>query len=437
MTYINNFPNWRLKLGIILDFLIVFEIILNTHSVYYFALDRDYYTLFVLAGLLCVHLVIVPTVFQKEQLKRFMIFAVAWAAYIGVYALVSGGNLKLLLSKFYILLVLFAAYFYGHHLRGSIKQLFKHYVDIMFVLALISIFMWVGGSVLEYFPSTAFHVEWGSDRYIRNFHYIYFHYQNDFWVHGHRFFRNIGIFTEAPMHSLHLCTALMFDLLINENKTKFRWFRIIWFCGTILTTFSTTGYLFMMMLIVFDLYATLITRVRSSNEVIAAKAKKQLIAVTGLGFVFGIFGLSLVVDKLATRSGGSRTEDYIIGFKGWRDNVWFGSGYGNIESRLKYASWRRQHRSSTGYTNSPLAVLNEGGIWFFMSYYLSFVYGFVVSWQKKDWRMVAATFLVMILFITTTFEHTAYIIAFIAFMISHALAGSYKKDVPMIGSKIQ
>lgn len=438
MTTTNDYPKWRQTLGFVLDFLIVFEIILNTHSVYYFAVDRNYYCQYVLTGLVCLHLLVMPTVFRKEQLKRFAILAICWAAYIGIYALVSGGEVFRLFAKFYALLMVLCAYFYGHQVRGTSRQLFKHYIDIIFVIALISVFMWVTGSVLEYFqPTRVFRINWGAERKAWSFYGIYFHWQNDFFIHGRRLVRNIGIFTEAPMYSLHLSTALMFDLMINDRHSKFRWFRIFWLCGTILTTFSITGYLFMMMIIVFDLYATLITRVRSDNEAVSSKAKKQLIAVTALGAVLGVVGFSLVADKLASRSGGSRTEDYVTGFKGWRDHVFFGSGFGNIESRLQYASWSRRHRSSTGYTNSIMAILNEGGIWFFMSYYLSFVYSIVGAIIKKDWRIAFSILLIIFLFITTTMEHTAYMISYIAFVLAHALNSGYHRDVPMVGTKIE
>lgn len=438
MTNTNDYPKWRQTLGFVLDFLIVFEIIINTHSVYYFALDRDYYTLYILTGLICLHLVVMPTVFQREHLKKLLPAMAAWTVYIGIYAAVSGGDLKRLFAKFVILLLLILAYFYGHNVRGTIRQLFKHYIDIIFVIALISVFMWVTGSVLQYFsPTRVFLINWGAERKAWSFYGIYFHWQNDFFVHGHRLVRNIGIFTEAPMYSLHLCTALMFDLMFNDHHSKFRWFRIFWLCGTILTTFSITGYLFMMMIIVCDLYATLIVRSHSNDASVSVKAKRQLIAVTVLGSVLAVVGYSLLADKLASRSGGSRTEDYVTGYKGWRDHAFFGSGFGNIESRLQYASWSRRHRSSTGYTNSPMAILNEGGIWFFMSYYLSFVYGMSASLLKRDWRVFISLIMVLFLFVTTTIEHTAYIISFIAFMLANGLSGGYRKDAPMIGTIIK
>ena len=84
-----------------------------------------------------------------------------------------------------------------------------------------------------------------------------------------------------------------------------------------------------------------------------------------------------------------------------------------------------------------MAILCEGGIWFFMGYYLSFVYGLFASLHKRDWRAFICLCLMVFLFITTTMEHTAYIISFIAFMMASGLTGGYRKDTPMICKKIQ
>ena len=83
-----------------------------------------------------------------------------------------------------------------------------------------------------------------------------------------------------------------------------------------------------------------------------------------------------------------------------------------------------------------MAILCEGGIWFFMGYYLSFVYGMFASLHKRDWRAFICLVLMLFLFTTTTIEHTAYIISFIAFMLASGITGGYRKDTPMICKKI-
>ena len=431
-------PKWRTCLCEVLDYFIVLFTILGTQSVYNNALDREYHILPILAGLLALHIVIFHDILVWQRFKRFLYVAVPWAAWILIYAAVAGGDRVKLIEKFVVVLLLYCGYFYGHFLRGTIKELFRYYVHIIFLIALVAVFLWFTGSVLQWFlPSGRFAMYWGKERNIWSFYGLYFHWQNDFFIHGFRFYRNIGIFAEAPMFSLHLCTALMFDLLLNIRKSMFRWFRIFWFCGTILTTFSITGYLFMMMVIGVDLYATLLTNFRSEDPVIHEKAKKELIAVSVLAVVGLFVGYGLVADKLASRSGGSRTEDYQNGYKGWKDNVWFGAGFGDIEARQRYASWRRLHRSESGFTNSPMAILCEGGLWFFLCYYVPFVYDIYVSATKQDWRALFCMFLFVFLFVTTTMEHTCLMLAFLGFSLAHVLAGYYKADSPLIGRPLK
>lgn len=435
-----NFPMplWRRVLEIGLDYLIVLFSILGTQSVYSNTTDREFHILPICAALLALHIVLFPDILKWQNFKKFLTVAVPWAVYILIYAAVAGGDRVKLIEKFVIVLLLYVGWFYGHFLRGTIKEVFRYYVHIIFVIALISIFLWVTGSALKWFlPSGPFHIYWGKDRRIWSFYGLYFHWQNDFFIHGFRFYRNIGIFCEAPMYSLHLTTALMFDVLLNSRQSRFRYFRIIWFCGTILTTFSITGYLFMMVLLVVDIYASLITRYLSKDPVIHNRARKELIAITAVGIVLAGVGYSLVAEKLASRSGGSRMEDYNNGYKGWRDNVWFGAGFGDIEARQRYASWRRLHRSESGFTNSPMAVLCEGGIWFFLCYYVPFVYDIYVSISKKDWRAIMCCFGFVFIFVTTTMEHTCLILAFLAFTLAHILAGGYREDSPLIGRPLR
>lgn len=431
-------PLWRTVLTRALDYLVVLFTILGTQSVYNNSTEREYHILPLCAVLLFVRVVFFSQLFQKQNLKKFFIFAVAWTGYIGVYALVAGGDRVKLIEKFVVVLILYAAFFYGHFLQGTVKEVFLYYVRVIFVIALISIFLWLTASTLRWFPASGpFYIYWGKDRRIWSFYGLYFHWQNDFFIHGHRFYRNIGIFTEAPMFSLHLTAALAIDVLLNTRKSWFRYVRIIWFCGTILTTFSITGYLFMMVLIAVDIYATLITRAMSPDPAIKKQAERLLVVVTLFAGVLGVIGYSLVADKLASRSGGSRMEDYNNGYKGWRDNVWFGAGFGDIEARQKYASWRRLHRSESGFTNSPMAVLCEGGIWFFLCYYVPFAYEIITGFYRKDWRAMFAVGLFIYIFFTTTMEHTCLMLAFLGFSIAHMLMKAHRADAPLIGRPLK
>lgn len=409
-----------------LDYLIVLFIILGSMSVFNQSTEREYHILPICAALVALHFTLNYQIFRFEHVKRLLPFVALWGAYLGVYAFVGGGEIGDLFKKFGIMFLLLVAYFYSHMLAGTTKRPLMCYVHIIFVISLISLFLWVTASVLHWFHSTGpMLIDWGKERKVWGFYNLYFHWQNDFFIHGHRFMRNVGIFTEAPMYSLHLCTALLIDNLFLKSQSTFRKFRMAVLALTVFTTFSVTGYLLVMVVVVVNIYGAIYRLVKSDSEAEQKKGKYLLVGVTVLGLVLAIVGFLLIKDKLASRSGGSRLEDYKIGFLAWRDHPWFGWGYGNNEARLTYASWRRLHRAESGFTNSPMAILCEGGVWFFTAFVLPIVYGFVTSFEQKNWREVFFLVLWVYLIVTTIFHHSILMVAFMAYYYADFLNKGY------------
>ena len=359
-----------------------------------------------------------------------LLFGLAWTAYLVIYALAAPSEKVIhLFSKFVVLFFLYIAYFWSHLERKTLTELFVKYAQIISIIALISLFFWVTASYLHWFGSSGtMEILWGKERKIHSFYGLYFHWQSDFSIHGHRLYRNIGIFTEAPMYSLHLTTALMFDIMLNHQRKAFRYFRIGVLLLTILTTFSITGYLFAMTLIVIDIYMILIKKALDAEPEERKKVILAIVLITLVGLALAAVGYALLADKLDSRSGGIRKEDYKNGYLGWIDNIFFGAGYGDSEARQRYASWRWHHRAVDGYTNSPMAILCEGGIWFFLCYAVPFAYDIIVAFNKKEWRLLVCIGLFLFIFVTTTIQHTSLLIAFMALSFASMLTGNYQKD---------
>ena len=422
-------PVWKQYLFNVLNYLIALFIILGSMSVFNQAIDREYHILPICALLVGVHIVVFPIVLQKQHLIRLTVFSAVWAVYLAIYAIVIPYDSSGLVKKFGIMFLLLVFYFYSLHITGNTERVLKYYVNVMMIIALLSLFLWFTASVLKWFHSTGpVLIDWGSERKAWGFYNLYFHWQNDFFIHGHRFMRNIGIFTEAPMYSLHLCIALMIDGLLIHSLSTFRWVRMIILSLTVATTFSITGYLLVMILWVFVIYYNIFELIHSNDPKEVKKGKTLLIIITLIGLILAVIGFFLIKDKLASRSGGTRMEDYKIGFMAWREHPFFGYGYGNTEARLQYASWRRVHRAANGYTNSPMAILCEGGIYFFMCYILPMLYGLVVSFEKRNWKQIMFMALFIYLFIVTIFHHSILIVAFMAYVYASFLNGSFKRN---------
>ena len=430
-----TFPSWKQFLYSALNYLIALFVTLGSMSIFNQSIEREYHILPICAVLVGLHLVLFPNLFAWKHLKKLLIFSVIWCTYLAVYALVEPYDTASLIKKFVIMFLLLVYYFYSQDISGNREKVLRCYTNVIFVIALISLFLWFTASVLHWFHSTGpILIDWGSERKAWGFYNLYFHWQNDFFIHGHRFFRNIGIFTEAPMYSLHLCIALMIDALLNHSASSFRWFRMIILSLTVATTFSITGYLLVAALWVYVIYDLIFALLRSDDEAKKKKGKVLVIAVTILGVLLAIAGFLLVKDKLASRSGGSRMEDYKIGFKAWRDSVLFGYGYNNQDARLQYASWRRLHRAENGYTNSPMAILCEGGIWLFTAYFLPMVYGIVTSIEQRNWKRLVFMVLFVYLFIVTIFNHSILMVAFLALWYADFLNKGYRK--PQTGGSV-
>lgn len=143
-------------------------------------------------------------------------------------AIISGNAFEFIgIFALYALLVLLNVATLGEH--GIIK-LFDKFEKITVIFAAISLFFWLSGEICHIVPNTGFvTTEWSGT--IANYFFLHFGAQSS---------RNCGIFVEAPMYNLVLCSAIFFELFI---KSRINRFRLIVLIITNLTTLSTTGQL--------------------------------------------------------------------------------------------------------------------------------------------------------------------------------------------------
>jgi hypothetical protein len=215
----------------------------------------------------------------------------------------------------------------------------------------------------------------------------------------------------------------MFEYLILKTKNKFR---MIIYIITIISTVSITGYLLLLIVLISGKVGEFVMRLIQGRKV-----KKWMIVIPPIAVIGVIVGVSFLSGKLASASGSSRIDDYISGFMAWKDNIFFGAGYGDIETRISYSSAARLARSSYGYTNSIMYVLSEGGIYFFACYFFSFAYLILESMKHKKYNIMLFTLMWLYLFLTTVFPHTPIMICWIAY----AFAKFFKKNITLSSKK--
>ena len=257
---------------------------------------------------------------------------------------------KHFIKLYWIMTPLFMAYFLS--LRrisfNSLITFLLKYSNIVTVLALISLVYWVLGSTLNIIqPTMSVPNSWKGDGvdFIPTFHFLYFETQETTFM-GYETVRNSGIFNEGPMYNMILCVALSMELFLRPYKS---FWRIILLAVTIVTTFTTTGFLFLCFAgawVVFKFFSQ--------------KARVFLIVLLPL-LVIGTMNFSDAVleDKESSTGEGSlrsRTIDILTCIDVGMENPIIGQG-------LFTKKTAETQGGSYGFSNSLFTLFADGGLY--------------------------------------------------------------------------
>lgn len=244
---------------------------------------------------------------------------------------------------------------------GTSDVLFFYIENVILILAVISLFFWLFGEVLNVINTNmSMTVTWGQLRTYEGFFGLQFVTTISNSI-GKGLYGNSGIFTEGPMFCFWLCIALSTELFLKEELSKIK---VMLLVGTIFTTLSTTGIFFVAFFI--GLRYCLHMKGRSSL------GKTVMVFVLIMALPVVIVGLQQVYYlKMGTSSFLIRMQDYAAGYTLWKQNPIFGSGYGDISALQKYVLASRA--GNVGFSNSFSAILGTGGLWNFIIYILSII----------------------------------------------------------------
>lgn len=356
-----------LKLGIVsfFEYLLMLMIVLEFNTPYtYFPIIKNSVIFFIILS------AIVLILFNWRYLT-LDVFAFAFLIMVGAifpfFNVYDGRSLSYVKLYFVILplfLVLLSSYM---NRRDSASYLLIKFSNLVVAIAIISLFFWLMGSTLELIPSTAIIPNlWGEDRFIPTYYGVYFETQEaTASVEIGRFIRNSGIFNEAPMYNMILCTALSIEMFL---RSRVYVKRIILFTLTIITTISTTGFIFM-----FVVYAI------KGYHSFASRYRLQMILLLPIFFLASLFVMNSILDnKKETGEGSynSRSSDIIKCIEVGMENpiaglgIFFVSEEGSSESR------------SFGYSNSLFGVFAHGGFYLLTLYVLSLLIIPIVSFFR-------------------------------------------------------
>lgn len=279
-----------------------------------------------------------------------------------------------LIKMLVALVLLFLNYFATE--RDKRLNLLFYYKNILVVVAIVSLFFWLFGSIAHLIqPTGALLSSWtgtNTPAFKPNYYNLYFETQKIGFL-GIALTRNTAIFTEAPMASLQFVIAFLIESLLNPQK---RTSKLLILAITILSTMSTTGIVLLL--------AGLLYRLWSSNSFnVFFKMLKYLFQPIVL--ILAIFvAYYLLSGRLLTMSGFVRLDDFAVGIRTWLQRPILGYGYGNMDVLISNMdSWRSINR---GFSNAPTLLLAHGGIVVFSLYLFPIVYGLstTIKLANKD-----------------------------------------------------
>ncbi len=329
--------------------------------------------------------------FQKLPRKRlynvggFISFLVF---YYFVYLIFKNYNAT---SFFYYLLsvALIAVYYFLFCYRQGVPKVLLKYNQLICILAAISLFLWLFGSVFGVIPPTnSIRMNWvgtGVDASYQSYFNLLYEIQDVSNAIVSRVeFKNSGIFVEAPMYALHLSLALIIELFLKKETSKMRTILLI---VTIITTFSTSGYLLAIIALCVYQYF-----------VLGNHRWKQILLLVSPIIVIGIaqISLNLLSSKLENLSGLTRMDDFKACWEVFKIYPLFGAGFDNYRLVRGYMSAWRQN--SLGISSSLMMALSYGGLYLTVPYIICIVRGI---FSNKNIRIF--TLFLIFLWVITVF----------------------------------
>lgn len=382
----------------IVEYIIAFCFILNLRSMYNYIDGKGHLFSLLIFSINTLSIIFYCYILNKEKggIPKKIYYLIFLLLYLGVFIIFNKTNMReyiLYLISFIMIILLYIL----NNFDKKIPIILYRYSTIVYYIAMISCVIWLFGSILHLIsPSGTISTIWtwtGEPKEINTFWLIQFEPQVlprsfGFFEKFSNLVRNTSIFTEAPMASFNFSVALLIEVFL---KKKINFNKFIVFCIAIATTFATTGYVVIAGIFVY-MYLT-----KQFNSKILKLIRLFFIPIALI--VGGYTIITLISEKLSVGSGMIRVDDFVAGYKTWKNNLIFGAGFENTKIFENYMSSFRSYNK--GYSNSVMQILGQGGIWLFLPYAASFANSIFNSVKKIDINRLFFTMLFLFLFTVT------------------------------------
>ena len=356
----------------------------------------------------------------QKYARIFIIYYIAAVFYM--VARVRTDTLLNYVAKFIVFIPLLTLIMAVKHQRNELFQFMSKFSGIMSLLAITSLFFWTFASQLHLLSPTNYIVAmWGTNFTYPVYYGLYVERQRHIFM-SFDSIRNQSFFCEAPMFSLCLSMAIAIEFFFPHNgcrqkRTHFiilnrqipsnfngRAWRIIFLIGAVVTTFSTTGYVLLIMMLVMRFLL-------SKPKTVAVRIMKLL----SVGFVVilgGAIAIWIFSMKASSVSWATRADDFKAGFKAWLASPILGTGYYENSAQQYMSSFRG---SNLGFSNSIFQVLSQGGLLLFSAYLTGMLGGTIKALKMKQYPIVAFSIVFTLEFIFTVFGFNFLMLFVLAF----------------------
>lgn len=385
----------------IFEYLFVFLIILHFRSMWLHSANyRIVNTKRLVLAIACVGIIccVLKGKIKLKKIKNAAFLSIVVMIYLGFHISLNKYSIE---EAMYFIILCVTMILYHNICDNPYTDFYKKYSNVVFVIAIVSLGFWLFGTVLGILhPTRTIYTTWisnnslGLTKPVKTYHNLYFEAQ----AYGMNkalgiatslnLVRNTGFFTEAPMFSFVLALALMYELFIKENYSKFK---CVVYIIAIASSFSSLGYIIVLMAVSIKYYINRNTgRLKNLMKILLF----PMIAIVG------IMGITYLVEaKLGSGSGTVRVDDFRAGFLAWKDHPLIGNGFGNIASYQKYMSSFR--RTNLGLSNSLMLILAYGGIYIFIPYVVAFTVAIRTAIKTKNLERLVFVLLFMAMLIFT------------------------------------
>ncbi|MCC8104665.1 MAG: hypothetical protein LIO99_01360 [Clostridiales bacterium] len=339
-------------------------------------------------------------------INKAISFGILFLLYIMVYIIMRPYNIKYFLRLFItVAVILIFSLIYCN--EYTYLDILLKYRNIILLIALVSLFFWLFGSLLNVIqPSGYVYTTWtgsvGSIKAVSNYYNVYYNTQ-EILIFGKNICRNTAIFNEAPMASFHFSIAFLTELFLVDSQKKWRY---ILLCIAIISTFSLTGYL-VILLTIGGKYYLAYKQARSKTKISLLIMAPALIMIIMMFLVFALYNQLLKYQLNSVTGNFSSLESFLMYFRAWKTHPLFGFGFeGSVNDAVGGVALIRN--------NSVVSIFIKGGIYFFLLYFICFINS--IRKCKLNGFTNVKVFLFLVLFVVSlTVVNEQYITFFLMF----------------------